>query len=100
MNRDIGRWLAGASLVLVLAWAGCGDVIEVTEFDQTCSVDDDCVPVIVGEMCDCLCTMAAINKADLPRYEEVATDRACSTLCTPCEEPATAVCDAEKCALR
>jgi hypothetical protein len=100
MIQKTGRRLARALLVLSVAWAGCGDVILASDFDQSCVADDDCVTVVVGEMCDCVCTMAAINKSDLAEYEKVATDRPCNTLCAPCEANATAVCDAGRCAVR
>jgi hypothetical protein len=99
MKRPIVHNLARALAVLWLAGASCGDVILASDYDQSCAADSDCVAVIVGELCDCLCAMAAINKAELTKYEEAASDRACGTFCSPCGAPKAVACDAGKCVI-
>lgn len=100
-----GRALARASalavlaaLALTLAAAGCGDVIDASDFDQTCVVDEDCVVVLVGEMCDCICTTAGINRGDLPKYDAAVRAKACGTLCSPCADVSKAACRGGMCA--
>lgn len=39
------------------------------DYDQTCSVDTDCVIVDIGA-CECSCDHAAINVKDKPKFEQ------------------------------
>jgi len=32
------------------------------EFDRSCQADDDCAPVIEGDVCTCGCQLSAVNK--------------------------------------
>jgi hypothetical protein len=44
--------------------------ISATDYDRSCSVDTDCVAILVGNMCPCgSCTKGAINKGALTRAE-------------------------------
>lgn len=58
-------------LAAALALAGCDTTLDAKDYSQTCSVDADCVPVFVGEVCNACggCQSAAINKADKGRYD-------------------------------
>jgi hypothetical protein len=60
--------VAAALLITVVAY-GCGHdhTISASAYDQTCSVDTDCVVVASG--CGCGEVAAAINVADLARFE-------------------------------
>ena len=46
-----------------------------TLFDQSCSVDDDCMPVKAGNLCGCNCTFDAINVAEEEAWEEHYAER-------------------------
>lgn len=75
------------SILVVLAApaAGCNDEILASDFDQTCSADTECEAVYVGDICDCGCdSVAAINKRDIPAYNEQRNDISCTRLCEPC----------------
>ena len=53
----------------------CGNTEEVptstdiSQFDQTCSVDSDCVAVTNGNLCGCACKNAALNIEDLDAWQ-------------------------------
>ena len=68
--------LLTASLGLLLAAWGCGEpysyVLDPADFDRSCAVDADCVPIFSGELCECLrCKDAAIARSDSERYAKV-----------------------------
>lgn len=42
--------------------------IEGQAFDQSCHSDSDCVAVIVGNVCGCMCKSDAINVKDESKY--------------------------------
>lgn len=68
------RHFVCTSLVVVAGCflgAACGGttVVDVTEYDQSCQQDEDCVVVRDGDIC-CGCPNAAINVADLERYRD------------------------------
>lgn len=49
----------------------CDTTIEAKDYKQTCSTNDECAPVFVGQFCNggCGgCSNAAINQSDLARY--------------------------------
>lgn len=83
-----------------LAVASCAHPILASDFDQTCEADSDCVAVMVGEICDCICTVAAINKSDQSDYQAAIGAKACGDLCSPCGELPPAACEAKKCVVR
>lgn len=93
---------AFAILVLGALLSGCDTSVDVTDYDQSCSVDADCVVVLVGSLCSCACTYDAIAQRDLGQYQEDATaaNDNCSTNDTcfaPCEPPGPAACTGGKC---
>lgn len=58
------------ALVLLSLFACNGTtVVDVTDYDQSCQQDSDCVVVQDGNIC-CGCPNAAINRADLERYQD------------------------------
>ena len=59
--------------MLLVAPFGCNDEIWASDYDQSCSLDTDCVIVAEGDYCDrdaCNCPAAAINRDDLDRWEQ------------------------------
>lgn len=63
------RRLALLSVLLVVA---CDTSVVAKDYNQTCLADADCAVVVEGEFCvDCgpVTSAAAINVADLPRYQ-------------------------------
>jgi hypothetical protein len=58
---------------ITLLALGCSTSISVADYDTSCEVDADCVPVAEGERCDirrCGCPSSAINRADEEQYRE------------------------------
>lgn len=82
---------------------GCGDsssstTISVNHYDQSCSVDEDCVHIFVGDMCECVCHDGFINQQDLDQYNADRSAIECdgNVDCSPC--PSRGVrCSAGKC---
>jgi hypothetical protein len=77
-----------------------------SDYQTTCQVAADCVPVWVGSACAvCACSNTAINRSSLPQYQADARARAfwCpspgNVQCAACFEE-TAACDAGQCALQ
>src|SRR5260221_1302391 len=76
--------------------------IRASDYDQTCAQPSDCVLIDEGSSCCTQCGNAAINKADLARYQQAATQRkvSCSQACPniSCDFSA-AICTMGKCAV-
>ena len=56
---------------LFFLFLACGEkdtTIDATQYDQTCSVDEDCMSVFTGNVCGCNCTSIGINVADIESY--------------------------------
>lgn len=93
-----------ASVILIasvpLLGAACNGVtvVDVAEYDQSCTEDSDCVAVKDGDIC-CGCPNAAINKSDLDRYnDDLGT---CSAQCDiGCVGDPIPVCVDKKCGLK
>ncbi len=88
-------------LVFGILVSACS-TIDVTDYDQSCSVDTDCTVVLVGNLCSCACTYGAIAQREGAQYAEDAT--AANDNCTTpetcaaaCEPPGPAACTAGKC---
>ena len=61
-------------MILLLALLACGEtptVPDISLYDQTCSVDADCLPVFTGDVCGCDCTQAGINASEMDAWWEV-----------------------------
>ncbi len=105
------RWsssLSSAACCLLLAQCDCGGAIRATDYDQSCTADEDCVPVADGEKCSierCGCPDTAINVAEQERYERDLALTPCvltplnSAQCV-CPPDDGAVCNDGICALR
>jgi hypothetical protein len=59
-NDDPGNDLPQRSAVPV-------PTVLASSYDQSCSVNDDCAPMVETKDCDCACPNAAINKRDADR---------------------------------
>jgi hypothetical protein len=80
-----------------------GPAVNASSFDQTCTVDSDCVAVWEGTGPSCCgCPSGAINKKDVPSYQQATSGWStpdCSGLgCAGCSTPAPVQCTAGKCA--
>tara|TARA_B100000683_G_C12404622_1_gene521151 strand:- start:205 stop:510 length:306 start_codon:yes stop_codon:yes gene_type:complete len=68
-----------------------------SRFDQSCSIDEDCILVFEGDVCDCPCTYVGINAAEQRPWTEYYNglyslcDQEMIPDCAPCE-PMVAVC--------
>jgi len=65
---------------LIAAISGCNSggnhSIAASEFQQSCSVDSDCVPVYEGTLGCCgACANAAVNQVGYTAYQKAASDR-------------------------
>jgi len=77
----------------------CG-TIEASNYDQSCSVDSDCVLEPEGNFCEAGCTNcagAAISVNAQAQYEADLASRISTPLICPCPESLPAVCDNGKC---
>jgi len=70
-----------------------------TDYDQTCTKDEDCARVYTGSPCGCSCDVGSVNQKDQSRYvadrRKVQCDRVVD--CGACQE-ARAFCTSGKCA--
>jgi hypothetical protein len=72
------------------------ELIQASSYDQTCTVDSDCVGIAEGNLCDhCDCVNAAINVRDEARYQSDNSGKVSTQLCK-CPTVAVA-CDAGTC---
>lgn len=104
--RMNSRYLPAWMVCLPLLLAACGErrELSVEDYDQTCTKDDECVTVLVGEPCECSCDTAAINTGSLDEYTADATriksDCAVKAAkCAECPDLSGAICAAGKCAV-
>ena len=99
--------LLSITVVLVAPAAGCSDEILASDYDQSCSIDADCVQVIEleadGSDCSTGCTSVAINKKDQARYDEDLADARskCGGMRSAfCEISGTPICVKGRCEIR
>lgn len=97
----MSRLLAAAALLL----AACSTEIRAGDYLQTCSRDDECLPVFEGDVCAvCACPNAAIRSGEKPAFDaDVADARGrCgptpAIACGPCMDT-RGVCVAGKCGI-
>jgi hypothetical protein len=95
MVRAHVRAASALLITITLLAYGCGQnnhTISASDYNQTCSVDTDCVVVASG--CGCGEVVAAINGADLARYEADARRAAegCPTSMEECAPSPPAAC--------
>ena len=68
-----------------------------SRFDQSCSIDEDCILVVEGDVCDCPCSYVGINIVEQRPWTEyynglyALCDPEIIPDCAPCE-PMVAVC--------
>lgn len=76
----------GLCCLLILCFLGCSGTFLTTEgLDKSCTTADDCVAVLVGNLCDCACNYEAINKKDLSRFQEQGKNSgSCGQTCGVC----------------
>jgi hypothetical protein len=90
----------GAALIAALPlWVlACGDTnVDVTEYDQSCELGEDCIAVVDGDPC-CGCPNAAVNKSEAARYQEAVGE--CTELCDiECGTAVIVSCQEGKCTL-
>jgi hypothetical protein len=89
----IQRLLPISMAVLV---TGCSTTIDPEDYERSCGQDEDCVPILVGDVCDCGCDMAAIHVDDLDQYQEDRAGISCGNDCGACPG-AIAVCRGGRC---
>ncbi|MBS2016351.1 MAG: hypothetical protein JST00_25935 [Deltaproteobacteria bacterium] len=91
-------WLALPAVIAVAAVA-CSSTLRAEDYDQACTVNEDCVTVFVGEICDCSCDpMGAVSKKGELAYREDRGSISCSKQCKPCANRDVPVCNAGTCA--
>ena len=86
------RWPLKHALILVLTvGGGCTSAaahsISTLEFQRSCSIDSDCVPVYEGTLTCCAlaeCPNAAINQLSYPAYKSTAASRKPTCDGVPC----------------
>ena len=76
----------GLWFLLALWLLGCSGTFLTTEgLDKSCTITDDCVAVLVGDLCNCECNYEAINKKDLLKFQEQdKNSRSCDKTCGVC----------------
>jgi hypothetical protein len=80
----------------------CG-VIQTSSYDQSCSTDDDCVPVTQGNLCDhgpCTnCTNGTVNRQAEALYSQDFAARLTVPVICPCPSGPAVVCRKGMCEL-
>lgn len=56
------------AVVLLAAPLACGTTLYAKDYTSDCDADNQCVRVIVGDVCACSCDLAAINIRDDDKY--------------------------------
>jgi hypothetical protein len=94
MTPHIPKLLAAtmACLTALLALAGCGSDIDANDYDRSCTLDEDCMVIFVGDTCGCSCDTSAINVSDRDAYlDDSDPGPTCDIQCGACAA-AEAVC--------
>jgi hypothetical protein len=81
-----------APAVVVAACSGSGGSLSLADYDTSCTVASDCVPVLVNPTGCCDCPSAAINKADVAKYEAALAAKGqptCNVECGACPDTVT-----------
>ena len=56
----------------LLLFVSCGErtstTVDLTQFEQSCSVNDDCAVVFTGDTCNCSCETTGINVSEMEDY--------------------------------
>lgn len=98
------RYLPPWMVCLPILLAGCGQrhELRVQDYDQSCSKDEDCKTVLVGDLCECSCDTAAINNGAVDDYTGDVTELKAECVekaakCAECPDLAGSICVAGKC---
>jgi hypothetical protein len=54
---------------LVPACASTNTVLDAEDYDQTCQMANDCVAVLVVDVCSCGCAYGAISSSDFQKFQ-------------------------------
>lgn len=95
IQRRFCGWWCAIWVVVGLLWVqsntGCvpNGQIDTSKLSTTCEKNDDCVTVLVGDLCACSCNYLAINKSGQASYDiaNKAAKDSCGTFgktCGPC----------------
>lgn len=92
-----------ASLLVVAAACG-SSIVDLADYDQTCSFDTECTSVPAGDACECACDVAAVNGRDTAAYmsEWNGKNTTCTNanLCGVCPALPLASCKSGKCSAK
>lgn len=84
----------------VLSACATDPELTIDGFDATCSEPEDCMAVLVGNVCGCACDYAAINVAEADAWADYDADLRDDCVdpvdCSPCPD-ATVTCDSGTC---
>jgi uncharacterized lipoprotein len=53
--------------ILAACSSSSSTTIQASDYDESCATSTDCVPIAVGDLCECSCAGAAINQKDEAR---------------------------------
>ena len=92
-----------ALLLLISCVEETSTTVDFTQFDQTCSIDSDCMVVFTGDACSCSCEIAGMNVSEIENYNSAWDESfaACEEvlMCAACPE-SEAFCDEGTCSAR
>ncbi len=91
-------------MLVLLVTTSCRDSVDLDDYDTSCKLASDCVPVLAGPRCSCACDYAAINSKSLAQYQEDFQDLDCPgcgimASCGRCQA-VYPVCQAGRCEVR
>ncbi|HEY1960342.1 MAG TPA: hypothetical protein VGH28_32250 [Polyangiaceae bacterium] len=55
-------------LALLLVTCACSTTLDAKNYASDCDADNQCVVVVVGDICSCACQLDAINDRDYDKY--------------------------------
>ncbi len=92
-------------VILFIALAlSCGEdtTLYAEDFNQSCSNDRDCIAVLVGDICDCICKYDSIAIVESENYEKKKNSMKCGNSCEdltcgPCFERPQPFCSEGTC---
>ena len=58
-------------LLLLLSCAEKVTSVDTSQFDNSCTVDDDCISIFNGDLCGCNCASVAINVSEEDAWNEL-----------------------------
>lgn len=99
-SRYLPLWMV--CLPVFLAACGGRNEIRAMDYDQSCTKNEECQTVLVGNPCECSCDSAAIRKSEVDEYtrdiDDIKADCAADVAkCAACPELKGAACTDGKC---